>query len=251
MEFKKSRNFGLIGKNIDYSFSRKYFFNKFSDELFSDCTYQNFDLSTIEQLPILLRDQPNLKGLNVTIPYKESIIPYLDKLSKNATLIGAVNVIKFTKKGKLKGYNSDFYGFKKSLKSVLQPNHKKALILGTGGAAKAVAYAFDLLGIHYKYVSRSIENQNTIMYNSINETTFDNFQIIVNCTPLGTAPNNDICPDIPYQYFSQNHIAFDLIYNPEETLFLKKAKQGGATVKNGYEMLVFQAEKAWKIWNNK
>ena len=179
MEHKKSRNFGLIGKNIEYSFSRKYFFNKFSEEVYSNCTYQNFDLVTIDQFSVLLHDQPDLKGLNVTIPYKEAVIPYLDKLSKNAALIGAVNVIKFTNNGKLKGYNSDFYGFKKSLKTVLQPNHKKALILGTGGAAKAVAYALNLLGIYSIFVSRSADNEKAISYDRINETTFDNFQIIV------------------------------------------------------------------------
>lgn len=249
MDLAKTKQFGLIGKNIEYSFSRKYFFKKFSDELYADCTYQNFDIQAIDQFPILITENPNLKGLNVTIPYKESVMLHLDKLSKNATLVGAVNVIKFTKKGKLKGYNSDFYGFKKSIKTVLQPHHKKALILGTGGAAKAVAFALDLLGIYYTFVSRNTENENTITYNRINETTFDNYQIVINCTPLGTEPNVSECPDIPYHYFTANHIAFDLIYNPEKTLFLQKAHKKGAIIKNGYEMLVFQAEKAWKIWN--
>ena len=248
MENINQRQFGLIGKNIDYSFSRKYFFKKFSDDLYTDCTYENFDIQTIEEFQAIVQSNSNLKGLNVTIPYKTTIIPFLDKLSKKASKIGAVNVIKFTKKGKLKGYNSDYYGFKKSIQALLQPHQKKALILGTGGAAKAVAFALDELGIYYTFVSREA-HEKTIDYNRINETTFDNFQIVINCTPLGTSPNVDSCPDLPYDFFTENHLAFDLIYNPEETLFLKKAKEQGTTIKNGYEMLVFQAEKGWKIWN--
>lgn len=248
MEKKVQRQFGLIGKNIEYSFSRKYFFKKFSDDLFSDCTYENFDIATIEQFSDLITANPNLKGLNVTIPYKESIIPFLDKLSKKAMQIGAVNVINFTKSGKLKGYNSDCYGFSKSIQPLLQSHHLKALILGTGGAAKAVAFALKELGIIYTFVSRTSKNQG-ITYETINQTTFDDFQIIINCTPLGTSPNYDLFPDIPYDFFTEKHLAFDLIYNPEETLFLQKAKAKGATIKNGYEMLVFQAEKGWRIWN--
>ncbi len=243
-----NKKFGLIGKDISYSFSKKYFTEKFSQDLYEDCSYENFDISNIEDFPNVLKNNPNLKGLNVTIPYKESIIPYLDTVSDKAFQIGAVNVIRFTKKGNLKGYNSDWFGFKKSLEPLLQPHHKKALILGTGGAAKAVAFALDQLGITYSFVSREA-NQNTIDYSLINATTFDNHQIIINCTPVGTSPNTKEFPPIPYTYFSNQHIAFDLIYNPEETQFLKKAKKQGATIKNGYDMLVFQAEKAWKIWN--
>ena len=169
-------------------------------------------------------------------------------MSKKATIIGAVNVIRFTKKGKLKGYNSDCYGFKKSLTTLLEAHHKKALILGTGGAAKAVAFALDELNIFYTFVSREA-SEKTIDYKLINATTFDNFQIIINCTPLGTSPNTKEFPAIPYEFFTDKHIAFDLIYNPEETQFLKKAKRKGAIIKNGYEMLVLQAEKSWKIWN--
>lgn len=240
--------FGLIGKDISYSFSKKYFTEKFAQDLYEDCSYENFDIQSIEDFPNVLKNNPNLKGLNVTIPYKESIIPYLDTVSDKAFQIGAVNVIRFTKKGNLKGYNSDWFGFKKSLKPLLQAHHKKALILGTGGAAKAVAFALDQLGITYSFVSREA-NPNTIDYSLINATTFDNHQIIINCTPVGTSPNTKEFPPIPYTYFSNQHIAFDLIYNPEETQFLNKAKKQGATIKNGYEMLVFQAEKAWKIWN--
>jgi len=242
------RQYGLIGKDIDYSFSKKYFTEKFALGNLEDCTYQNFDIQTIEEFPSVISNNPDLKGLNVTIPYKESIIPYLNKLSQNAAQIGAVNVIRFTRKGKLKGYNSDYYGFMKSLEPLLQPHHKKALILGTGGAAKAVSFALDKLGILYTFVSRE-EKHGMIDYDRINATTFDNHQIIINCTPIGTSPNTKEFPPIPYNFFTQKHIAFDLIYNPEETQFLKKAKKNGAVTKNGYEMLVLQAEKAWKIWN--
>lgn len=243
-----NKKFGLIGKNIAYSFSKKYFTEKFSSDLFDDFTYENFDIESINDFPEILKSNPDLKGLNVTIPYKEAIIPFLDTLSDKAFKIGAVNVIRFTKKGNLKGYNSDWYGFKQSLEPLLQPHHKRALILGTGGAAKAVAFALEQLGIFYTFVSREA-TENAIDYDRINVTTFDNFQIIINCTPLGTSPNVKEFPPIPYQFFTDKHIAFDLIYNPEETQFLKKAKKKGAVTKNGYEMLVFQAEKAWKIWN--
>jgi shikimate dehydrogenase len=248
MEKEVIKRFGLVGKNISYSFSKKYFKEKFSAALFTDCIYENFDIDAIEIFPDIIKKNPDLKGLNITIPFKETIIPYLDKLSKKATAIGAVNVIRFTKKGKLKGYNSDCYGFKKSLQPLLQPHHKKALILGTGGAAKAVAFALNELGIFYTFVSRET-TENSIDYGRVNATSFDNYHIIINCTPLGTKPNTDEFPPIPYDYFTPLHLAYDLIYNPEQSQFLKKAKKKGAVTKNGYEMLVLQAEKAWKIWN--
>jgi len=240
--------FGLIGKNINYSFSKKYFTAKFEKEELIGYSYENFDLQTISQFPKIIRENSNLKGLNVTIPYKEKIIPYLDKLNEKATKIGAVNCIKITKKGKLKGYNTDYYGFKKSLEPLLQPHHQKALILGTGGASKAVAFALEELGILYTFVSRS-KKEDSLDYKYINATTFDNYQLIINCTPLGTHPNIEEFPPIPYDFFTEDHIAFDLIYNPEETEFLKRAKAKNAVTKNGYEMLVLQAEKGWKIWN--
>ncbi|CAI2767661.1 shikimate dehydrogenase family protein [Flavobacterium collinsii] len=242
------RRFGLLGRNISYSFSKGYFAEKFSDEVFAGNSYENFDISEINYFTELVKNNPDLKGLNVTIPYKEQVIPFLDKLSKKAALIGAVNTIKFTKSGKLKGYNTDYYGFKKSLEPLLEPHHKKALILGTGGASKGVAFALDELGILYTFVSREAK-ENMIDYNLINATTFDNFQIIINCTPVGTSPNIEACPDIPYEFFTDKHIAYDLIYNPAETEFLKRAKKKGAIIKNGHDMLIFQAEKAWKIWN--
>lgn len=242
------RQFGLIGKNISYSFSKKYFTEKFALGNLEDYFYENFDLQSIDEFPEILKNNSDLKGLNVTIPFKETIIPYLDKLSKNAQKIGAVNVIRFTKKGSLKGYNSDYYGFIKSLKPLLKEHHKKALILGTGGASKGIAFGLEKLGILYTFVSRE-EKEGMIDYNRINATTFDNYKIIINCTPLGTSPNVKEFPNLPYQFFTKKHIAFDLIYNPEETQFLKKAKKKGATIKNGFEMLQYQAEKSWKIWN--
>lgn len=242
------KRFGLLGRNISYSFSKGYFTDKFNNENFVGCSYENFDIPKITDFPEVIKNTSDLKGLNVTIPYKETVIPFLDKLSKKAEIIGAVNTIRITKKGKLKGYNTDYYGFKKSLEPLLQPHHKKALILGTGGASKGVAFALDELNIPYTFVSREAK-ENGIDYDRINATTFDNYQIIINATPVGTSPNVDAFPLIPYEFFTDKHIAYDLIYNPAETQFLKKAKQQGAQIKNGLDMLIFQAEKAWKIWN--
>ena len=239
--------FGLVGKNISYSFSKGYFGEKFEKLNLLDYSYDNLDIQNIEDFPEFIKQNPTISGLNVTIPYKEAIIPFLDKLSKRATEIGAVNTIKITKSGKLKGFNTDYIGFQKSIEPLLNVNHKKALILGTGGASKAVAYALKQLGIPYLFVSRTVLGV-AIGYNQINEKTFEEFQIIINCTPVGTFPNTNTCPEIPYEYFTSNHLAFDLIYNPAETLFLKKAKEQGAIVKNGLEMLTLQAEKSWKIW---
>ena len=245
---KKSRQFGLIGKNISYSFSKTYFSKKFKELDLKNCSYENFDLETLDSFLAIINNNPNLQGLNVTIPYKETIIPYLDCISKKATIIGAVNTIRFTKKGTLKGYNTDYFGFKKALEPLLESHHKSALILGTGGASKAVAFALKQLGIAFTFVSREA-TEDTIGYNAINAATFDDYQIIINCTPLGTSPNVTVCPTLPYAAFTSKHLAFDLIYNPEETLFLKKAKENGAVIKNGMEMLLFQAENAWNIWN--
>ena len=243
-----TKKFGLIGKNISYSFSKSFFNEKFQRENLNDCTYENFDFQDIAELPALLKNNPNIKGMNVTIPYKEVIIPFLDKLSKKASKIGAVNVVKISKKRKLKGYNSDCYGFKKALKPLLLKHHKKALILGTGGASKGVAFALEELNIDYSFASRS-EHPDNISYDKIDKNTFDAYQIFINCTPVGTFPNIENCPDLPYQFFKKDHIAFDLIYNPEVTEFLKRASENGAQIKNGYDMLVFQAEKSWDIWN--
>lgn len=240
--------FGLVGKNLTHSFSKQYFTERFAKDHLDDYSYRNFDIADIAKIREIISNTPNLGGLNITIPYKEAVIPYLGKLSKKAAKIGAVNTIRITKSGKLKGYNTDCYGFRQSLRPLLQAHHKKALILGTGGASKAVAFALEELDILYTFVSRE-PSGNTVGYDRINETTFDNFQIVINCTPVGMSPEVDACPELPYQYFTSRHLAYDLIYNPEQTLFLEKAKAHGAVTKNGYEMLVLQAEKAWKIWN--
>lgn len=243
------RKFGLIGKDISYSFSQNYFTLKFKDENIKDATYQNFDLQTIKDFKNQVLKTDHLAGLNVTIPYKESIIPFLDSLDKKAKKIGAVNTIKFTKKGSLKGYNTDIYGFKKSIKSHLKKHHKKALILGTGGASKAIAFVLKELNIKYSFVSRQASNKANYTYNTLTEDIISKHQIIINCSPVGTFPNVDDAPNIPYKGITSKHILFDLIYNPSETLFLKQGKNKGAVILNGYNMLVFQAEKSWKIWN--
>lgn len=243
-----SNKFGLIGKNIGYSFSRSYFSNKFEKSGLKGYSYENFDIPNITEFLNIIEDNPELKGLNITIPYKESVIPFLDKLSKKAAQIGAVNTVCFTKKGELKGFNTDYYGFKKSIVPLLEPHHEKALILGTGGAAKAIAFALEELDIEPIYVSRKTSPE-TLSYNQLDAKIFNEYHIIINCTPIGTSPNTDACPEIPYDFFSPKHIAYDLIYNPEETTFLKKAKERGAIIKNGLEMLQLQADKAWEIWN--
>lgn len=239
--------YGLLGKNIDYSFSRKYFSEKFRSEKI-DAEYHNFDLPEISEFPSVLKQQ-YLHGLNVTIPYKQSIIPYLDHLAEDAKKIGAVNTIKFEKDGKLCGYNTDFYGFTESLKPHLQNKHSKALILGTGGASKAIAYAFQKLGIAYKFVSRNPESDQ-YSYAQLDKKILEEFYLIVNCTPLGTFPKVEIFPEIPFQYFNPNHLIFDLIYNPAETQLMKLAAKNGAKTVNGLRMLELQAEKAWEIWNS-
>jgi shikimate dehydrogenase len=242
------RIFGLIGRNINYSFSVAYFSDKFQKENITDALYKNFDIPDITYFLQILKKHKDLKGLNVTIPYKQEIIPYLDKLSRKAEEVGAVNTIKITKNGKLKGYNTDVYGFEKSLKPLLKPSHKKALVLGTGGASKAVIYALQQFGLEYKIVSRNPQI-NQLSYTEVTQEIMQEYTLIINCTPLGTSPNIEQCPELNYKYFTEKHLAYDLIYNPAETTFLKKAKQQGATIKNGHQMLVFQAEKSWEIWN--
>ena len=239
--------FGLIGKNIDYSFSKVYFTNKFESEDLPH-TYQNFDINSINSFSDIIKATKNLKGLNVTIPYKEAVIPYLDELDQKAENIGAINTIKITKKGKLIGYNTDYYGFKKSIEPYLYSNHNKALILGTGGASKAIAYALKKLDIEYNYVSRTSSDIAKYTYQSLTEKIIENHPIIINCTPLGTYPDTNVCPPIPYDAITNEHLLYDLIYNPEETKFLTIGKIKGAKTCNGLEMLKLQAEKAWKIW---
>ncbi|RYG22604.1 MAG: shikimate dehydrogenase [Chitinophagaceae bacterium] len=243
----EKRIYGLVGHNIEYSFSRDYFRNKFASLNLEHFEYRNFDIENLQGLDRIFQTDA-LRGLNVTIPFKESILPYLESLSGKAAAIGAVNTIRLMPDGSKKGYNTDWFGFKKAIEPLLLPHHKKALVLGSGGSSKAVVFALERLGIAATVVSRE-EKPGTIDYNRINETTFDNYQIVVNCTPLGTFPNIQDCPPLPYQHFSDKHIAFDLVYNPSETQFLKRAKQHGAATTNGYAMLVNQAEKAWEIWN--
>ena len=239
--------FGLIGKQIDYSFSKFYFSKKFEKENLP-YTYENFDLDTLAKFPNVLAS--NIKGLNVTIPYKEHIIPYLDKLSKKAKSIGAVNTIKITKKGKLIGYNTDAFGFRKSIEPLLQSHHKKALILGTGGASKAIIYALGKLNIRYSFVSRVLTEDVNYSYDTLSENDIANHLIIINCTPVGTFPNVNECPDIPYEGISEGHLLYDLVYNPPISLFLKNGHKRGAAICNGENMLIIQAEKSWKIWNS-
>lgn len=243
--------YALVGKNISYSFSRGYFTEKFEKLDLKNHEYINFDIQSIHELPQKIKEnKKQLKGMNVTIPYKLDVFNFLDRIDKKALKVGAVNTIKITKKGRLKGYNTDVYGFKKSLKPLLKKHHKKALILGTGGASKAVAYVLESLGVKYKYVSRTPEGKKQISYQDIDKEFIESHSVIVNCTPLGTHPNVENCPDIPYEFLSDKHLLYDLIYNPSETTFLRRGKEQGATIKNGLEMLELQAEKAWKIWNN-
>jgi len=243
---KNSNRFGLVGKNISYSFSKGYFARKFKDLALPNHSYENFDLSDIGQFTKLVKDH-QLKGLNVTIPYKEKVIPYLDELDDQAAKIGAVNTIKFTAKG-TKGYNTDSYGFEQSLLPHLKPHHKKALILGTGGASKAIAYVLDSLGIDFCYVSRN-PKQFQLAYDEITDAVLTSYTMVINCSPLGTFPKIEDKPSIPYEHIGSQHLLFDLIYNPVKTAFLREAEKKGAGFVNGLPMLEFQAEKAWEIWN--
>ncbi|MBK6276450.1 MAG: shikimate dehydrogenase [Saprospirales bacterium] len=242
------KQFGLIGYPLSHSFSKGYFAEKFAKENIVDCKYDVFPLEKIEDFVELCNDKKNLIGLNVTIPYKEKIIPFLDELDETAANIGAVNTIKFSN-GKEIGYNSDAYGFEMSLKPLLKQHHTKALILGTGGASKAVEYVLRKLGISFQYVSRN-KNEKAISYEELNEAIIQHSKLIINTTPIGMYPNIDTAPDIPYNFITDKHLLYDLIYNPEETLFLKKGKEKGAQTKNGLEMLYLQAERSWEIWNS-
>ena len=242
------KQFGLIGYPLSHSFSKGYFTDKFIKENITDCIYDIFPLESIADFDTLCKQHKNLVGLNVTIPYKEQIIPFLDELDKTAAEIGAVNTIKFTD-GKKIGYNTYAYGFEMSLTPLLKPHHKHALILGTGGASKAVEYVLKKSGISFQYVSRT-KSQNTIVYEELNEIIIHNTTIIVNCTPTGMHPNVEDAPEIPYQYITSKHLLYDLIYHPADTQFLIFGKEQGAQTKNGLEMLYLQAERSWQIWNS-
>jgi len=241
------RRFGLIGKTLSHSFSKNYFTQKFAREHIDNCRYDLFELQTIEDLPALLLSNPGLEGLNVTIPYKQEVIPYLDETSDVVKEIGACNCIKIAG-GKLKGFNTDVVGFKRSLEAHLQPGHDKALILGSGGAARAVQYALKELGIEYKLVSRRKTGEG-LGYEDMGEDVLKNYSLIINTTPLGMYPNVNDAPPIPYEYVSSRHLLFDLIYNPGKTKFLQNGEEQGARIANGHEMLILQAEESWRIWN--
>ena len=249
MESKKSnpKRYGLIGRNIEYSFSRGYFKQKFETENLHDCSYENFDLTQIEELKNVF-SQKNISGLNVTTPYKREVIPYLDRLSSAAEKVNAVNTIKFHEDGSISGHNTDVYGFKKSLLEIIDKLPKKALILGTGGASSAVAYVMKELKIDFSYLSRK-EGDNYIHYSAVGETVLNEHLLIINASPVGTFPNIDKAPDLPYEFLTKDHVLFDLIYNPPETLFLREGKKRGCMISNGQKMLEYQAEKSWDIWN--
>jgi shikimate dehydrogenase len=241
------RLFGLIGYPLEHSFSKKYFTEKFLNEHISDSVFKNFALQDIHELPDILLTHPHLHGLCVTIPYKEAVIPFLDDLSEEASVIQAVNCIRFSN-GKKTGFNTDYIGFSTSFSRLLEPWHKSALILGTGGASKACQYALQKLNIPFQTVSR-IKNEQHLTYSDLTPAVMEKNKIIINCTPLGTYPNTNTQPPIPYHLISSEHYLYDLVYNPTETMFLAAGNEKGALVKNGYDMLAIQAEENWRIWN--
>lgn len=244
---KDKYTFGLIGYPLSHSFSPSYFSEKFYREDLPYVSYEAFPLEKIEDLEKLVAETPHFLGFNITIPYKEQIIPFLSEIEENAKTIGAVNTVKIVD-GRLLGFNTDTYGFEQSLRPFLKKHHQKALILGTGGASKAVAYVLKELGIDYAFVSRNTANGH-YTYDGLTPAIIQEHLLIVNTTPLGMAPNNLSFPLIPYEAIGQKHLLYDLVYNPEETIFMVKGKLQGATVCNGWKMLILQAEKAWEIWD--
>ncbi|CAG0991411.1 MAG: shikimate dehydrogenase [Bacteroidetes bacterium] len=243
------KTYGLVGFPLSHSFSKTYFTEKFLKENIQNCEYLNFELEKISFLPELLESNQNIVGFNVTVPYKQSIIPYLHELDKTAEKIGAVNTVKINK-GKLIGYNTDEYGFRFSLKPFLEKKHRNALILGNGGASRAVQYVLKDLGIEYTIAQRNPEKKEHLSFTEITEKVIQYHLLIINTTPVGMYPNVNACIDLPYHCISKEHLLYDLIYNPAKTLFLKKAEQQNASTINGLSMLQLQAEKAWNIWNN-
>lgn len=246
------KKFGLIGFPLSHSFSQKYFTQKFEQLGLTDHQYGLYPIEKAEMLMEIIKNDAELVGINVTIPHKIAVMPLLDTLDEMAKGVGAVNVIKIDRSPDgnvyLTGSNSDVVGFRESLRPLLKPAHKKALILGTGGASKAVEFALKELGIDYKFASRTA-SESAFAYEELSRELMDEYKVIINCSPLGTYPNVDNCPAIPYQYLTPEHLLYDLVYNPEETMFMKKGKAQGASVKNGLEMLHLQAERAWEIWN--
>ena len=245
------QQYGLIGYPLSHSFSKRFFSDYFRDEAI-DCEYLNFEISDISLLPKVIEEHPNLAGFNVTIPYKEAILPFLASCDPEAAAIKAVNTVKISRSGgkvHLTGFNTDLTGFRESIAPLLKPHHRKALVLGTGGASKAVVAVLSELGIAPKLVSRQSRDSG-ISYHELSALTMEEYQVIVNTTPVGTFPKSDEFPDLPYQYLSGKHLLFDLVYNPPVTRFLQKGADQGATIKNGFEMLELQAMAAWKIWNS-
>lgn len=245
------KKYGLIGYPLGHSFSMGYFNEKFKNEAIN-AVYENFEIPDIQDITTVIGSNPDLAGFNVTIPYKEKVMDYLDYIAPEAAEIDAVNVVKVTHNGEravLKGFNSDVVGFVNSIKPLLRPLHKKALVLGTGGASKAVEYGLRKLGLETIKVSRT-EKDYTITYGQVTPELLSEYKVIVNCTPCGMAPHFDECPNLPYDSIDDSFLLYDLIYNPEETLFLRKGKEKDATVKNGLEMLLLQAEEGWNIWNS-
>ena len=242
------RLFGLIGYPLSHSFSKKYFTDKFENEGITGCFYELFPLPTVEALLPLLQKHPELEGLNVTIPYKQQVLAYLDE-SKIPAGLNACNCINITG-GRLTGYNTDVTGFERSIIPLLKSWHKKALVLGNGGATAAVVFVLKKLGIDFDIVSRKKHDHSTLTYRDINKKIIADCPLIINTTPLGMQPDIDSCPDIPYQFITDRHLFYDLVYNPAKTLFLQKGEERGATIKNGEEMLVLQAEESWRIWNS-
>jgi shikimate dehydrogenase len=240
------RIFGLIGKQLDHSYSKNYFKKKFNNEKIADASYENFSLTNIKDFKDLIQ-QYIFTGINVTTPFKKSIIPYLDELSPEVNLIGATNTILFSE-GKTIGFNTDIYGFQKSITPFLENTMERALILGTGGASMAVAHVLDKIGIDCLFVSRN-PDKNQMSYNEVNNQVIKHHLLIVNTTPLGMYPKIDSYPKIPYEELTEKHLLVDLVYNPEESLFLKKGKEKKSRILNGHSMLIHQAEESWRIWN--
>jgi shikimate dehydrogenase len=241
--------YGLIGYPLSHSFSPAYFAEKFQRDGLTEYVYEAYPISSIDQFPTLLQQHADLQGLNVTIPYKKAVIPFLHATTEAVTKMAACNCIKI-ENGHLTGHNTDVTGFEKSLLPLLSAKHTKALILGTGGAAAAVEFVLEKLGIDFLFVSRTqSEERGVIQYKDLSENTMSDYTLIVNTTPLGMYPEVDNCPDLPYEFITPDHYLFDLVYNPAETLFLKKGAERGAAIKNGSDMLIIQAEESWRIWN--
>lgn len=242
------RQYGLIGYPLVHSFSKTYFTEKFRSEGNVFCRYDNFPIQDIATVRSLVGSMPALRGLNVTIPHKESVMVYLDEVDATAQAVGAVNCIRI-ESGRMKGYNTDVYGFEMSIKPFLENHYERALILGTGGASKAVAFVLKKWGIPFHFVSRIASNDQIITYDVLKADVMHHFPLIINTTPLGTYPDIDACPYLPYEGLSERHFLYDVIYNPEETTFLRLGRIAGAKTMNGYAMLIKQAERSWEIWN--